>query len=169
MKVNRRLVILSALLLVVAAAAVKLSHGEDESPAISEPAERQVTPQTRQISPTPARTGDLALDKLARGEMSVGEINPFTPKSWYVPPPPPPVQAPPKPTAPPIPFSYVGKLEEDGGNWTVYLSKGNESFVIKKGDTFDNNYRFDGVENGNLVILYLPLSVKQTISIGEGF
>ncbi|WP_034303817.1 hypothetical protein [Herbaspirillum sp. RV1423] len=167
MKVNKRLVMLSVLLLLVIAAAWKLSAGEDASVAISEPAERSVPPPKQPVSKTPG-VRDLALDKLSRLEMSVGDVNPFTPKSWYVPPPPPPPQPPPKPTAPPLPFSYVGKLEEDGENWTIYLSKGTESFVIKKGDTFDNSYRFDGVENGNLIIQYLPMGIRQTLSIGTG-
>ena len=38
-------------------------------------------------------------------------IDPFRNKSWYVAPPPP---KPVKPTAPPLPFQYLGKLKEDG-------------------------------------------------------
>ena len=49
----------------------------------------------------------------------------------------------------------------------VYLSKGNESFAVKPGEKFDGAYQFEGVENGNVVILYLPLSVKQRLSIGQ--
>ncbi|EJL90069.1 hypothetical protein PMI16_01876 [Herbaspirillum sp. CF444] len=164
---KRRLAILGALLLLAIGASVQQFYSEKDSVAISEPAERDI-PKVRPAASgaTPAR--ELALGNPTRLEMSVGDINPFTPKSWYVPPPPPPPQAPPKPTAPPLPFSYVGKLEEDGENWTIYLSKGNESFVIKKGDTFDSSYRFEGVEKGNLVIQYLPLGIRQTISIGAG-
>jgi hypothetical protein len=108
----------------------------------------------------------VLLDKLSRGAMTAGDLNPFNAKSWYVPPPPPPPGPPPKPTAPPLPFTYIGKLEEEGGRWTVYLAKGEQSYVVKKGETFDNVYKLEGLENGNLVIQYIPLSIKQFLPIG---
>lgn len=119
--------------------------------------------KTTQLSPSL-----LALDvgKLERTSSEVGDFNPFNAKSWYVPPPPPPPAPPPKPTAPPLPFKYIGKLEEAGGTWTIYLSKGEQSFAVRKGDTFDAVYRIDDWENGNLVIVYLPLSIKQYLPVG---
>jgi len=164
---KKRFAILGVLLLLAVGASVQQFYRENDSVAISEPAERAV-PRVKEPVPRATQARELTLENLKRMEMSVGDINPFTPKSWYVAPAPPPPQAPPKPTAPPLPFSYVGKLEEGDENWTIYLSKGNESFVIKKGDTFDNSYRFDGIEKGNLVIQYLPLGIRQTISIGAG-
>jgi hypothetical protein len=112
----------------------------------------------------------LELDKLQRARMAVNNQNPFGAKSWYVPPPPPPSSsATPEvvvPTAPPLPFIYQGKLEEDPGRWAIYLLKGEQLFVVHKGEVFDNTYRLVGIENGNLVIQYMPLSVKQRLPIG---
>lgn len=48
----------------------------------------------------------------------------------------------------------------------VYLARGNESFAVKAGEKFAGVYQFEGIEKGNLVILYLPLSVKQCLPIG---
>lgn len=48
----------------------------------------------------------------------------------------------------------------------VYLARGNESFAVKPGEKFAGVYQFEGIEKGNVVILYLPLSVKQRLSIG---
>lgn len=107
----------------------------------------------------------LELEAIQRASMSVGEINPFNSKSWYVAPPPPPPPPPQQPSAPPLPFAYAGKLEEEG-KWVVYLTRGDQFFAVSKGDTFDQNYRLEGVENGNLVIQYLPMSIKQVLAIG---
>jgi hypothetical protein len=109
----------------------------------------------------------LSMDKLQRPQMEVGDLNPFGAKSWYVPPPPPPPEPLPKPTAPPLPFTYVGKLQEDDGHWVIYLVKGDQSYAVSKGETFDSVYRLEGIENGNLVIQYLPLSIKQILAIGS--
>ncbi|TAN86831.1 MAG: hypothetical protein EPN14_00065 [Gallionella sp.] len=66
-----------------------------------------------------------------------------------------------------MPFQYSGKSEDaDGGNLLVYLAKGNESFAVKPGEKFAGVYQFEGIEKGKLVILYLPLLVKQRLSIG---
>ncbi len=100
--------------------------------------------------------------------------DPFPPKSWEVPAAPPPPAPPPvtrapesaPPVAPPLPFAYAGKLEQAPGQWTIYLTRGNDSFALSKGDTFDNVYRLVEVDAGKLVIEYLPLSTKQTLPIG---
>jgi hypothetical protein len=107
----------------------------------------------------------LVLDKLQRSPMAVYDLNPFGPKSWFVAPPPAPPPPPQQPTAPPFPFIYQGKLEEDVGRWVFYLVKGEHLYMVRKGEVFDNTYRLDSVENGNLIIQYLPLSIKQLLPI----
>jgi len=120
-----------------------------------------------------AESSALPVERLRRPTAGVGDAaagnaaNPFEVKSWYVPPPPPPPAPPPEPQAPELPFKYMGKLEEGGGRVMYYLAKGNEFFVVAKGETFDQNYRFLGVKNGKLEILYLPLSIKQTLAVGD--
>lgn len=109
----------------------------------------------------------LALERLNQRTPEATDIDPFRAKSWYVPLPEPPPAPPPKPTAPPLPFQYSGKSEDaEGGNMMVYLARGNESFAVKVGEKFAGVYQFEGIEKGNLVILYLPLSVKQRLPIG---
>jgi hypothetical protein len=113
------------------------------------------------------QAADLPLDRLTRRTPADTDTDPFRPKSWYVPPPAPPPPPPPKPTAPPLPFQYVGKFDHaDGSDLVVYLAKGNESFAVKRGEKFDNVYQFDGIERGQIVILYLPMSIKQHLPIG---
>lgn len=110
----------------------------------------------------------LPLYKLERVSMIVRDKDPFSARSWYTPPPPPPSPPPvpaPVPSAPALPFAYAGKLQGDTGRWIFYLTRGEQSFAVSLGDTFDNVYRLEGVENGKLTIQYLPLSIKQFLSI----
>ena len=122
------------------------------------------------VKPVSTNSGEnqrLALERLNQRTPEATDIDPFRAKSWFVPLPEPPPAPPPKPTAPPLPFQYSGKSEDaDGGNLMVYLAKGNESFAVKPGEKFAGVYQFEGIEKGNVVILYLPLSVKQRLSIG---
>lgn len=113
----------------------------------------------------------LALESLQRQADAEPERNPFAMTSWYTPAPAPAVivavaAAPEKPTAPALPYAYMGKLEQDAGQWIFYLVKGEQSFAVSKGETFDNIYRFEGIEQGKLAITYLPLSLKQWLPIG---
>jgi hypothetical protein len=81
------------------------------------------------------------------------------PAAEVEPPPPPP------PQAPPLPFSYMGKLAE-GNTTTVFLTTGDRNLVVRPGDVIDNNYRLEEVTDTTVVLTYLPLTVKQTIPIG---
>lgn len=110
----------------------------------------------------------LNLEKLKGDGIAAAEQNSFAPKSWYVPPPPPKpttLMAPAPPSAPSLPFVYLGKFEEEGGKLVVYLIKGEQPFIVGKGQTFDSVYRLEGIENGSLVIMYLPLSIKQSLPL----
>lgn len=133
--------------------AVVTAAGDDRS------APRPAVTQSAQLT--------LDLGRLGRRAPADTDADPFRPKSWYVAPPPPPPAPPPKPSAPPMPFQYVGKFADaDDSNLVVYLAKGNESFAVKPGDKFANDYRFEGIERGQIVIMYLPMSLKQRLPIG---
>ena len=66
---------------------------------------------------------------------------------------------------PAMPFVYAGRLQGVGGRWTYYLMRGDQSFAVSRGETFDTSYRLDSVDDSKMVIEYLPLSVKQTLSL----
>lgn len=93
----------------------------------------------------------------------------FGPTSWYVAPPPPPPpkpQPPPQPSAPPMPFAYLG-LYEDAMSKVLMLVKGDQVYTVSEGDVIENTYRIDHVNHGMVEITYLPLNIKQSISIGN--
>ena len=95
--------------------------------------------------------------------------NLFLSSSWTPPPPPskpsPPIVAP-MPTAPAFPFQYVGKKLEDRV-WEVYLSRGDQSFLVREGGTLESTYRIDSITPQRLTVTYLPLGQSQSLSIGE--
>lgn len=90
----------------------------------------------------------------------------FDAQSWTPPPPPPlPPPPPPPPSAPPLPFTYIGKKLDDG-KWEVYLARGDKVEIIKDNMKIDGIYQIDKITPPTLILLYLPLQQKQTIHIG---
>jgi hypothetical protein len=109
----------------------------------------------------------LPLERLKRARMKVQKSGTFSAKSWYVPTPTPKPAPTPAPTAPPLPFTYLGKIQEAQGQPTYFLSDGNQVRLVSVGETLNNIYTVDGVEDGRLAITYLPLHVKQYLNVGD--
>ena len=96
----------------------------------------------------------------------------FSAHSWYVAPPAPPpapvvVMAPPAPTAPPLPFAYMGSYRPEGAVPTFFLTSGDRVYDVKIGDTLDNTYSVDGVKSGQLLLTYIPLKIQQSLAVGD--
>ena len=125
---------------------------------------------------SPTRNAARALSLLAHrvsGAAASGAL--FATQSWYAPPPPPPpppsattVQSltPPTPTAPPLPFAYMGTFTPDGANPVFFLTQGDRVYDVRIGETLDNVYSVDGVNNGQLLLTYKPLNIKQQLAVG---
>lgn len=121
---------------------------------------------------TVTRPGSLTRTAFSLPDRSIEDRdtgNAFGQHSWYVPPPPAPVvyRAPPKPVAPPLPFSYMGRFVENGGKPVFYLVRGENVYDVRVGDTLDNMYTVDAVENDQLVFTYKPLNERQALAIGR--
>jgi len=108
------------------------------------------------------------------GETAFGQgqkdAGPFAHQDWTPPPPPPPppqpAPPPPPPTAPPLPFTFIGKSVADGA-WEVYLARGDRTYVVReKGFVIDGTYRVDGIAPPVLTLTYLPLNQVQQLNIG---
>jgi hypothetical protein len=90
----------------------------------------------------------------------------FASQSWMPPPPPPPKPPPPPPpTAPPVPFTYIGKMEHDN-TWEIYLARGDKTYIVHDQTVIDGTYRVDSVKPPTLSLTYLPLKQAQTLTIG---
>jgi hypothetical protein len=102
--------------------------------------------------------------------------DPFAARGWLPPPPPPspapvvPVvaEAPPAPTAPPVPFKFVGLIEEKTAKPAAFIAKGDALFVVHVGDVVENTYRVESFNSAQVVVTYLPLQQRQTIEVTGG-
>lgn len=102
--------------------------------------------------------------------MTAATSNLFVSRSWQPPPPPPePLPAPvaQEPAqAPPLPFKYLGRLEEDG-QVAVFLAEGNQHpRLVRKGDQWPN-YRVDNITSEGMQLTYLPLKQTQSLQFGN--
>jgi uncharacterized protein (DUF2249 family) len=132
--------------------------------AVSSPAESRragAREQTTELAAAPLNFPEPApVEEVEEGEK---RIDPFRNKTWYIAPPPP---KPPKPTAPPLPFQFLGKLNEEG-EIRVFLNHQGKHIIAKVGDVINNTYTVEEISGGQMVLLYQPLKEKQILSIGS--
>ena len=164
---QRRRIVLAVLLAATLSAAAWVNMAE-ENAAVSEsrpPREHRAANggSAEKISP---RIEALDLSPLQRPALETAKTGLFGSKSWYGAPPPPKPLPPPPPSAPPLPFSYMGKLIDEG-RITVFLSRQDRNFLVQAGDTIESTYRVDEINAGVMTVTYLPLDQKQTLPIGE--
>jgi hypothetical protein len=93
----------------------------------------------------------------------------FKGHAWYVPPPPPKpvpvkVEPPPPPAAPPVPFFYMGKLEQAPQATQVFLTANNKVLSVVVGKNVDTLWRLDKEEAHTLTFTYLPLGLTKVLS-----
>jgi hypothetical protein len=137
---------------------------EDEPPPERTARQARPRPAAQQVAIAPA-TGERQASDTATTESPAADetkttaIDPFRAKSWAPPPPPPP-----KPTAPALPFQYLGKVI-DGGAHRYFLSRQNNYLTVAAGDSIDANYLLERAEPGRLVFLYRPMQQRQNLPI----
>lgn len=120
--------------------------------------------------PEVAAVPSLELERLALRAQRETAADPFDARSWETlaaeearrnaPPPPPP------PRAPPLPFTFLGKLI-DGDQVTVFLTNGTRNWVVRVGDTIDGAYRVDAIGAERMTLTYLALAKPQELAFGE--
>jgi hypothetical protein len=83
---------------------------------------------------------------------------------------PPPTQEallpPPAPSAPSLPYAYLGKMEEDGKT-VAFLGKQDNNYSVRIGETIDGLYRLEEISDQSITLVYLPLDKKQMLPIGR--
>ena len=111
----------------------------------------------------------FAAAKRTADESKAGEL--FASRSWYTPPPPappPPPEPVAAPTAPPLPYKFVGAYT-DGASPTVYfITRDDRVYDVRPGDAVDQDYSVDSIEDGQLVFTYKPLNTRQLLPMGGG-
>ena len=165
------LAIAGAITVYVIATAGKESGGDATTARHTETGARQrATPDTGAAVPT--ATVPLLAARLAH-RVTAGRAADalFARHSWYVAPPPPPpapvveVTLPP-PTAPPLPFVIMGSYARPGDSTVYFLTRDDRVFDVHVGDTIDGTYKVASAANGQLLLTYLPLNIRQSLPIG---
>jgi len=111
-------------------------------------------------------SGSYAFARRAAQKMT---SNLFAVQSWYVPPPPPPPRPATVvvPTAPPLPFAFLGSYARGTEKPVFFLTRGDVVYDVHAGDTIDSIYLVEGVENGSLIFTYQPLKQRQSLVVGN--
>ena len=137
---------------------------EPEPAPVAAPVAATSTRQPAQSSTTES-TPDLDLEKLRRPgkEKTINDL--FAPAP--VAPPAGAQQAPappPAPTAPPLPFTYLGKIM-DGGRVAVFLARGDQHYTVEAGQTIEKQYKVEQVTETAVTFTYLPMRTRQILPI----
>jgi hypothetical protein len=74
----------------------------------------------------------------------------------------------PVPTAPPLPFHYLGKKLDEKG-WEIFLAQGQQIQIVRVGQHLGDSYLVERIDPTELTLIYIPLSQKQTLPIGTDF
>lgn len=172
----RRRALFGALAVTVALAlASAMAERAADAPVPAVPA-RPPAPSANRAPATSTSVARVELERLQRQDAtpdararSTSQV--FGAMGWDPPPPAPPKvevkpAPPPPPTAPPMPFSFLGRYEE-GGVRTFMLVRGDRIYTVVEGEVIDNTYRVERLAAGQLELTYLPLSIKQTLSVGD--
>lgn len=105
---------------------------------------------------------DAAADAVLDAASAVTTANLFPSQTWQPPPPPP--SRPKPPEAPPLPYTYLGQLAEEGGI-TLFLGRQQRTLIVRAGDILDGSYRIDAVTPQRALITYLPLDIQQSLNL----
>ena len=117
--------------------------------------------ETRAAAVQTASDG-IDLEKLRRSEATLPLNDPFAMRHFAPRQEPQPVQQA-KPTAPPLPFKYFGKLTE-GGKTETFVMQGDDLISIAAGQKI-GEYRVDKISEASIAFTYLPLRTQQTLDL----
>lgn len=71
-----------------------------------------------------------------------------------------------RPSAPPLPFHFIGKLE-DHSRLQVFLQEGEQVHVVRVGDVIGGTYKVQRITQEQMTLLYLPLKISQSLAVGS--
>ncbi|SEA16721.1 secretion system X translation initiation factor [Nitrosospira multiformis] len=103
---------------------------------------------------------ELDLGRLERRKFSAQAGDIFGQRSWVPPPRP---EPPRRPSPPPMEFRYLGKVVE-GNETRVFLALGERNYIVRPGESINNQYRLDEVSDRGITFTYLPLNARQMLA-----
>lgn len=177
---RQRWIALAVLLMAALTAAAWVREGDRKSGTeiIKPPARPRQVPAARGADSAPADR--VHLEKLRGRDADSNANDAFATRSWRKPAPkvaatapvaaaalpaaPSPPTAP--PGAPPLPFTYMGRLLSEEAN-AVFLTQGERNLIVHEGEIIESTYRVDKVSETRLTFTHLPSGVQQHLPIGE--
>jgi hypothetical protein len=66
---------------------------------------------------------------------------------------------------PPLPFTYLGRVVENGRE-RIFLASAQKNYLAQRGDVLENDYRIDRINEHQILFTYLPLKIGQTLETG---
>jgi len=174
MKTRRLVILAGALALTLTAVAHINQMDQADDPSLPEAALSQAAGEHSRAARARTETSPRPVDDAARllnapdNRYAKAARDVFSAKNPQrrTPAPPPQAVSEPAPTAPPLPFTYVGKMV-DGNRLTIYIASPDRNYAVTAGDVIDGTYRVEEAQDSQLVFTYLPLNIRQTISIGD--
>ena len=178
---RQRWIVLAALLTATLSAAAWVREGEkaDEVEVVAPETIKRGSAAVTMRQSQPARAVANAdtdaphvhLEKLRAAPAPTQPDDAFAPRSWTRPaakavrdvaiaPPPP-------PTAPPLPFAYMGRLFSDGEQ-KIFLTAGERHLIVREGDTVDALYRVEKLSDAGVTFTHLPTGIRQELPISAG-
>ncbi|MBM7059194.1 secretion system X translation initiation factor [Pseudomonas sp. UL073] len=158
------------------AAVPELYFTAEPADDVAMPAKRgaDTSGQLAALRGAPAATPVSAAIPAAARTAHVPQADLFAAHSWYVAPPAPPRSnlapvappPPPAPMAPPLPFQFIGKLD-DSLRQQVFLLSGERLHIVGVGDVIDGTYRVEQISDSQLTLTYLPLHMTQALVVGS--
>lgn len=137
------------LVLVLIGVALLAAYGEASTP----PPSSSSLPYVRALAPRPAAPATMG------DPFSVSPPAPAVASPGAVPP---------APTlAPALPWRVIGKQYDEQEGWAVFLARGEETRIVRTGDTLDETYRVVAIQPTVLTLQHLKRATRQTLDIGE--
>lgn len=149
---------------IIAAAVLPLGmadivSGEDTNAEVVEPVAVSARPASLSLEEVSLDLSRLKREKVTEAKVDLFSAGATLPEALS---PPPPVA----PTAPPLPFTYLGKFV-DGDVVTLFLSKQGQDYKARLSDVLDNDYRVEQIGDDSVEFTYLPLNTRQTLYVGQ--
>jgi hypothetical protein len=66
----------------------------------------------------------------------------------------------------PPPWRVIGKQQDDDASWTVFLARGEDTWVVREGDTLDDGFRVAAIRPPTLTLQHATRKTRHTLDIG---
>ena len=72
-----------------------------------------------------------------------------------------------KHTTPPLPFAYVGTLDQDSERYAVLAKRDQSLLLVRAGETINDEYRVQSIAGERLLVVHLASGAVQTLTLSE--